>query len=202
MSDVELLAILVGSGTPTLDAAMIGGALVARFRDLRRLAIAGLAELEEVAGVGAATAARVKAALALAGRLCDRAFEPGQPLLSPGAVYDHVGRRMAQLDREELVGLALDAGGRVLGEHRFAEGGGCSVQFKPRDVFGLLLREGAASVVLVHNHPSGNPEPSIEDRRLTQRLRRAGVLIGVPVLDHIVVARGGYQSILHPAACP
>ena len=117
-------------------------------------------------------------------------------------MFERIGRRLAHLEREQLVGVALDAGGRVLSELRLAEGGTCSVEFKPRDVFGNLLREGAAGVILVHNHPSGDPEPSTNDRQLTQRLRRAGVLIGLPLLDHIVVARGGYRSILHPEVTP
>ncbi len=200
LADVELLAIVVGTGTHRLDAVLVAGALLERFPDLRRMAAAGIGELEKVPGVGRATASRVKAALALAGRLGERPFDRGEQMHDPQAVFERIGRRLAQLDREHFVGLALDAGRRVLTEVRFAEGGGCSVEFKPRDVFATLLREGAASVILVHNHPSGDPEPSPDDRRLTQRLRRAGVLIGLPVLDHVVVARGGYHSILHPRA--
>jgi DNA repair protein RadC len=196
LSDTDLLAIVVGSGTRTLDAAMVAGALLGRFPDLRRMAVAGIAELGEVAGVGRATASRVKAALALAGRLAERPFERGERIDGPRAIYERVGRRLAQLEREQFLGLALDSAHRVLTELRFADGGGCAVAFKPRDVFANLLREGAASVVFVHNHPSGDPEPSLDDRRLTQRLRRAGVLIGLTVLDHVVVARGGYRSIL------
>jgi DNA repair protein RadC len=162
------------------------------------MAVAGVGELGAIPGVGIAAACRVKAALALAGRLSGRPFQRGEVLSDASVVFDRVGRRLVDLDREHFIGIALDVRGHVLTELRFAEGSGCSVEFQPRDVFATLLREGAASVIFVHNHPSGDPEPSEIDRRLTQRLRRAGVLIGLRVIDHIVVARGGFQSILQP----
>ena len=187
---------VIGSGTRRLDATGVAAALVARFPDLRRMAVAGVNELAEVVGVGLATAARIRAGLALAGRLAERGFDRGERVDGPRAVHERVGRRLAQLEREQLLALALDSSGRVLTELRLAEGGGCSVEFKPRDVFANLLREGAASAILVHNHPSGDPEPSAADRELTARLREAGKILGLPILDHVVVARGGYRSIL------
>lgn len=197
LSDVELLALLVSPGTARCDAVRAASGLLGRFPDLHRMAVAGIGELAAVPGLGVAKACRVKAALALAERLVERPVARGAELTDPRTVYERIGRRLVHLDRERFVGVALDTRGRVLRELCFAEGGGCSVEFQPRDVFATLLREGAMQVIFVHNHPSGDPEPSEADRRLTRRLRRAGLLVGVRVLDHVVVARGGYRSIVH-----
>jgi DNA repair protein RadC len=185
----ELIAIVLGRATTD-----VSGCLVERFPDLRRMASAGVAELAAVPGVGPAQAARLKAALALAGRLGDAAYERGEPFGHAGHVHARVGRRLAHLDREVFVGVALDVKNRVLAELRLAEGGACSVEFLPRDVFARLVREAAAGVVFVHNHPSGDPSPSAADRALTHKLAAAGELVGVRVLDHVISTTAGYFS--------
>jgi DNA repair protein RadC len=187
LSDAELLSIVLGG---SLDSAV---ALAGRFDDLRRMAVAGVAELAEARGVGLAQACRVKAALALAGRLA-RPFTRGDVLGGPADVFEHVGLRLAPLEREVFVALSLDAKNRILREHRLAEGGVCSVEVLPRDVFAAIVREAAAAVVFVHNHPSGDPTPSPADEELTRRLTSAGHLVGVSVLDHVIVGRGGYYA--------
>src|SRR5688572_18688688 len=170
----ELIAIVLGRASTE-----VAGGLVERFPDLRRMASAGIAELSAVPGVGPAQAARLKAALALAGRLGDAAFTRGDPIRHAGDVHARVGRRLVHLDREVFVGLAVDVKNRVLAELRLAEGGACSVDVIPRDVFARLVREAAAGVVFVHNHPSGDPAPSAADRELTRKLSAAGDLVGV-----------------------
>jgi DNA repair protein RadC len=196
LTDIELLAILVGAGTRGIDVETVASAILGRFADLPRLAAAGVAELATVPGLGLVKACRLKAALALAGRLAERPFNRGEPVLHPGAVWDRVGRRLAQMDHEVFIALALDGQARVITELSLAHGGACSVDFRPADVFRALLRAGATSTILVHNHPSGDPEPSQNDLRATRRMHDAGQLLGVFVLDHVIVARGGYRSCL------
>jgi DNA repair protein RadC len=189
LPDTELLSVVLGLGSTS-----VAQGLVQRFPDLRRMASAGVAELAAVRGVGVAQACRIKAALALAGRLGDRPLARGEPLTGPRELYDRVGRRLAHLEREVFVGVALDTKHRVLAEVTLAEGGVCSVEVIPRDVFAVLVREAAAAAAFVHNHPSGDPTPSEADGRLTRRLAEVGELLGITVVDHVVAAAEGYHS--------
>jgi DNA repair protein RadC len=193
LRDAELLATVLGTA-PGGGALRAADELLQRFPDLRRMADAGVAELAAVPGVGRAQACRVKAALALASRLCERPFVRGDSLDGPRDVFEKIGRRLRLSEREAFVALALDVKHRVIAPMHVADGGFCSVQFLPRDVFATLVREAAAGVVFVHNHPSGDPSPSIADRELTQRLTAAGALVGIQVLDHMIVAMQGYHT--------
>jgi len=169
--------------------------LAARFPDLRRMAVACVGELAEVKGVGFAQACRIKAAVELGVRLSERPFRRGDKIPEPGEVYQRIGRRLSFAERETLVGIGLDVKNRVLVETTLALGGVCSIEILPRDVFMPILREGAAAAIFVHNHPSGDPRPSEDDRRLTRRLAAAGAdFLGVRVLDHIIVGDQGFFS--------
>ena len=194
LRDAELLAAVLGTGPRAGGAVATAEALLARFADLRRLAGAGVAELSTIPGVGLAQACRVKAALALADRLAERPFLRGQRLAGPEEVFARVGPRLRLLEHEVFLVLALDCKHRVLGEHAVAVGGACTVDVLPRDVFGPALREAAVAAILVHNHPSGDPNPSGADEGVTRRLAAAGDLLGVKVLDHIIVAQEGFFS--------
>lgn len=189
MADAELIAIVLGHAGPRVAHALVG-----RFRNLKRIADARLHELAQVEGVGFAAASRIKAALALAGRMW-RPYQRGDPVGKPADVYDRLGRRFAMADREAFVALALDGRNRVMVELRLAQGGACSVEVVPRDLFSTLLREGATGVIFAHNHPSGDPRPSPADLTLTERLRAAGRLVGVRVVDHVVLAKDGFVSL-------
>jgi DNA repair protein RadC len=194
MRDVELLAVVLGTGTRGRDVLSVAAAILERFGELRRVAVAGVAELAAVPGVGRAKACRVKAALALATRLGQQPFQRGEPVGGPADVHARVGARLRALDREVFVVLALDVKNRVLAERRVAEGGACSVQLLPRDLFAQVVREAAAGMICVHNHPSGDPRPSAADEDMTRRLRAAGELMGVAVVDHVIVGYASYYS--------
>ncbi|RMH19699.1 MAG: hypothetical protein D6701_04630, partial [Gemmatimonadetes bacterium] len=103
--------------------------------------------------------------------------------------------RLAHLDQEEFHALLLDTQHRVLREVRVTRGILDASLIHPREVFREAIVEGAAALILVHNHPSGDPQPSAEDRAVTRQLRSAGETLGIPVLDHVVVAAGGWRTV-------
>jgi DNA repair protein RadC len=194
LTDADLLAILIGVGMQGADAGAIASMLLGCFSDLRSMARAGVGELAAVPGLGHAKACRLKAALALAGRLAERPFDRGEPVLHARQVYERVGRRTALLDHEVFIALALDSQNRILTELTLSRGGACSLEFRPADVFRALLGAGAIQAILVHNHPSGLPDPSTSDLRSTERLTEVGELLGLRVLDHIIVGRSSFWS--------
>ena len=194
LADAELLAVVLGTGATgasALDAAM---SILETFGELRRLAHAGVAELAAVKGVGLVRACRIHAALALAGRLGERPLARGDPLGTPRSIYERFGPSLSHCETERFVAVPLDRRNRVLRVLTVAQGGVCSVEIIPRDVFAAIVREAAASVVFLHNHPSGDPRPSAEDCALTERLRQAGRVVGVPMHDHVIIGQDGYFS--------
>jgi DNA repair protein RadC len=189
LADAELFAIVLGNRDTR-----VADQLLERFPDLRRMALAGIGELAQVPGLSVAHACRLKAALALAARLDTRPFVRGETVGEPQDVYRRLRPRLGHLDREVFVALALDARNRTLCELVLAEGGACSVELLPRDVFSRVVREAASAVIFIHNHPSGDPRPSEPDRELTLRLQAASELVGVRMLDHVIVAEEGYRA--------
>lgn len=114
---------------------------------------------------------------------------------APGGVYRLMAPRMRGLERETLFVIALDGRHRVTGCHRVSEGTLTMALVHPREVYSVAVRESAAAVIVSHNHPSGDPEPSAEDFEVTRRLADAGKLLGVPLLDHVIVGHGAYTSL-------
>lgn len=189
---VELLAlVLAASGRRSLATAR---RLAALYPTAPELAAASRSELAEVPGVGPSRALAIEAAIALGRRADHRAIERGEPITRSEAVWRHFHPRLAGLAQERFYVLLLDGKGRLLREVRVSEGSLTASLVHPREVFRRAVREAAAAVVLVHNHPSGDPEPSPEDSTLTGRLRAAGELLGIRVLDHVVVGRGRWTS--------
>jgi DNA repair protein RadC len=143
--------------------------------------------------VGPARACQLLAALEL-GRRAARPRPPeGRPLRQPADAAAQLDE-LAQLEQEELHVVALDAAHRPIARFVAARGALNVVHVTPREVLRRLVREGAAAAIVAHNHPSGDPTPSRDDRELTLRLRAAGELVGVAILDHLVIARGGFYS--------
>jgi DNA repair protein RadC len=191
LSDAEILAILVGSGPRGQSAVDVG----------RRLAQVGWAQLaamrpEELCrhpGVGPARAAQLMAALE-----AGRRFRLAARELTAVRTSDDVAAMvedMALLGQEEFRVLLLNAKHQVLRMETAFVGGLSSVEVHPREVYRRAVEVGAAAVVAVHNHPSGDPTPSHEDRRLTRRLEEAGHVLGIPLLDHVVIGRGRHVSL-------
>ena len=198
-SDAELLGMLLDGGA--------GGA-AGRARAARLLRSAGgPGRLERVAGLrgggpvsgSARRVALVRAALELGRRAATTPLAPGALMLDASAVYGHFRGRLPQLDREQFHVVLLDGRNRVQGEVRVSEGSLTAALVHPREVFAPAVRAAAAALVLVHNHPSGDPTPSAEDVVLTERLRQAGDIVGIRVLDHVVIGQGRFVSMAEEA---
>jgi len=194
-SDAELLGIL-------LDAGAGGDAGVALAMRVLRAA-GGVAALERLdqrtyASLGRLwprRAAAVRAALELGRRATATPLSAGSPVRDAAAVYAHFRGRLPQRDREVFYILLLDGKNRVRGEVQVSEGSLTAALVHPREVFAPAIRDAAAALILVHNHPSGDPTPSAEDAAITERLRQVGELVGIRVLDHVVIGRGTYTSM-------
>ena len=137
---------------------------------------------------------RLAAALELGRRCLGEPTRPRQRLLDPGDVARGLLAEASRLEQEAFWGLALDAQGGLLHRYRVSLGTLTSSLVHPREVFQPALVHSAASLIVAHNHPSGDPEPSQDDRSTTRRLERVGRLLGVPVLDHVVLGAGSYVS--------
>jgi DNA repair protein RadC len=192
----ELVALIVGSGTAGASALDIADQL-ASLADgsLHRLASFDPGVLERVPGVGAATASRLLAALELGRRAAAENGGVGEHVRGPADVFARMGPRLRDAPQEEFHALLLNSRHRVLREVFVTRGLLDSALIHPREVFRPAVSEGAAGVILVHNHPSGDPTPSAEDRAVTRQLASAGRAVGIPVLDHVVVGRGAYASL-------
>jgi DNA repair protein RadC len=195
LSDAELLALVLRTGGARRDVLALAGWLLARRGGLAGLAEAGAPELAGDPGLGLAKGASLVAALELGRRLAARRLRCGDPVRGPADVFRHFHARLRDVRHERFLLLLLDGRHRMLREVVVSQGTLTASLVHPREVFRPALREAAAAVVLVHNHPSGDPSPSREDREITERLARAGDLLGVPVLDHVVVAERGYASL-------
>jgi len=194
LSDAELLAILLRTGRRGITAVDQGRALIEEFGDFRELAKAGIGELCRINGLGPAKAAQILAALEIAKRYGEREFRPGTVFHGSYDVYAHFRERLASERREHFYAVLLDTKHRKIKDVAVSQGSLTTSIVHPRDVFAAVVRESAAAVIFVHNHPSGDPTPSPEDIEVTRRLREVGTLMGVRVLDHIVVGQGRYVS--------
>lgn len=194
LSDAEIIALLLRTGSRTSDAVVLGHEMLRACGGLEGLSRRSCFELERLAGVGPAKAASLVAAFELGRRAASRPLRRGGALTGPDDVYQHYAPLLRDDLRERFLVVMLDGRHRVLGESTVSVGTLTASLVHPREVFRPALERAAAAIVLVHNHPSGDPSPSGEDRRVTKRLRVAGELLGIRVVDHVVVAEGGFFS--------
>ena len=194
LRDADVLGVLLGTGAPGTPAADLADEILGASGGLRTLLRRTPAELAALPGVGEARAARLLACAEIGRRVAEETLPRGRLFLSSRQVFQHYGPRLRDLRVEQLRALYLDGKHRVLREELVSQGTLTSSPVHPREVFGPAMRHAAAAVVLVHNHPSGDPSPSEDDVAITRRLTHASELLGIRVLDHVIVGDGTYAS--------
>jgi DNA repair protein RadC len=195
LSDAELVALTLRTGGGGAGVTALATTLLARHGGLSGLARSDLRELMGIRGIGRTKAAALIAAVEVGRRISRRRLREGDAIRSPEDVFQHFHVRLRDAPQEHFIVLLLDGRHRVLGEETVSIGTLTASLVHPREVFRPAIRSSAAALILVHNHPSGDPQPSPEDRAVTERLSSAGELLGVPVLDHVIVAERGFHSL-------
>jgi len=196
LSAQEILAVILGRGIAGESVMMTAQRLLSQFGSIKGIAGASLEELSQVKGIGPAKASQIKAAFELANRL-EGYPEPGKkPVVkTPDEVVSLVRGKLKGKQKEHFLALLLDTRGQLIKISEISIGSLDSSIVHPREVFKEAISASAASVIFAHNHPSGIPEPSEDDVKLTERLVKTGEVIGIEVLDHIVISDNNYVSL-------
>lgn len=195
LSTAELLAIILRVGTDGENVIRVAEQLLVRFDGLPGLAQATVEELCQVKGVGVAKAVQVKAALELGRRLLVAAPHERPQILSPADAANLLMAEMSLLPQEHLRTLLLDSRNRVMKIHTVYVGSLNAASVRVAELFREAIRANCASLILAHNHPSGDPTPSAEDVQLTRSAAEAGQLLGIDVLDHLIIGRQRFVSM-------
>ncbi len=192
--DDELLALVIGTGSGTHRPLEISRSLLKRFGDLPGLAEASVAELTTTPGVGMARGGQLPAALHV-GRRSLLTDQRAPVIRSAEDAYLELYAMLSGRKHEALAALYLSRGGRLLTLRLLTTGNDAHTIVDPRQVFQTALRCGAASVIIAHNHPSGDIEPSAADLAVTWRLVEVGALLGIPLTDHLIIGSGAFTSL-------
>ena len=198
LSDAELLAIIFGKDVNwkgrKITALELAQKILRKY-DLKRLARASIGELEKFFGIGKVRAAQIQAIFELARRV-NSYVEDVRPIIQkPEDVFRIVGSEMKDLEQEVLKVFLLDSRNRLIKVEDVFKGSLNENVFSPREIFKLAFDYNAASIILVHNHPSGDAEPSDADIRMTKKIIRLGELLGINVLDHLIVGDANFKSV-------
>lgn len=200
LSDAELVAIQLGTGTPGMSALDVARGLLSHFGTLQELAGREVAEVSAVRGVGRAKAVRLAAAFEITRRLRSRNGHARPVLSSPEQVFARYGPLMEDLRKEVFRLALLDAQNGLLRDVVVSEGTLSASLVHPREVFKPAILESAASIILIHNHPSGDPTPSREDLRLTRQLVECSRLLDLRIHDHVILGRERFISLAQRGA--
>lgn len=195
LADYELLEFLLFAGMRQGDTKPLAKNLIAHFGSLAAVLNATPEALQQVKGMGEANAAALRSVALAARRMARSAVEDRPVLASWQALLDYLTLDMAHLNQERVRILFLNAQNRLILDHHFGDGSIDEAAIHPREVIRKAFDIGATALIMVHNHPSGNPEPSRADIAITQRIAEAGRLLGVTVHDHVIVGRGGHVSL-------
>jgi DNA repair protein RadC len=195
LSNAELIAILLRVGVPGENAVQVGHRLLQTFHGIKGLHRAPMVELCEQHGIGEAKAAQIKAAIELGRRLNVEAPEERPAINSPADAAALVQYEMSALEQEHLRVLLLDRRNRVLEVTEIYRGSVSSSQVRVGEVFKEAVRKNASAIIVVHNHPSGDPTPSPDDVAVTRAILQAGKLLDIDVLDHLVIGLGRWVSL-------
>jgi DNA repair protein RadC len=193
LTDAELLAIIIRTGTKKATAVDIAKTMLTDYGSLSGLGIRSVQELRQYHGLGDTKAISIIAAFET-GRRTMSTIKRKAAMTSPVDVFQYYHARMMDLTVEVFTVLLLDSANHLQRDVRVSEGILNSSLVHPREVFRPAIIEPSAAVILIHNHPSGNPEPSAEDITVTRQIVEAGKIIGIPVHDHVILTRDNYTS--------
>ncbi|MEA4848586.1 MAG: DNA repair protein RadC [Clostridiaceae bacterium] len=195
LSNAELLAILLRTGTKDESAISLAHRILVQEQGLRYLVDSNVEQLRCISGIGQAKAAQLKAAIELGKRLA--AYEPGgdKPVKCPQDVAALLMEEMRYLKKEHMKLVLLNVKCNLISVEEISVGSLNASIVHPREVFNPAIRKSSASIIMVHNHPSGDPTPSSEDAAITERIAEAGKLIGIELVDHIIIGDGKYISM-------
>ncbi len=194
LSDSELFAILLGSGGKGCSALTLANLLLKNFGDMRQLSTKSINELRSIKGIGLIKALEIKACLEIARRFQQILIRPGDMMQGSHQVFSYYHEKLRDQKKEKFFVVLLDCKHRVIREELVSIGCLNVSIVHPREVFAAAIREAAESILLIHNHPSGDPTPSKEDIQVTRRLVEVGKLVGIEILDHLVIGNGCYIS--------
>jgi DNA repair protein RadC len=196
LSDAHLLSIGTGSAQRGKTALDLARSLLEKFENLGEIGSAGIAELCGVTGMTEVKALQVKSALELGRRtVAEMTKQPhGKPFSTSGEIYRYYSPFMSDLKKEIFKIILLDSQNAMMRDLLVSEGALDKSIVHPREVFKPAIRESAASIILMHNHPSGDPAPSKNDISITEKLSATGEVVGIKVLDHIIIGKKGYYS--------
>ena len=201
LTDAELIAILLRTGTAEKSAIDIASEMTADGGLYKRLAgITRLNELTNIKGLGQAKAATVLAALEIGRRIASAKPIEKIHLSCPQDVADFLMPRLRYAAKEQFVVILLNSKNKVIGTEVVSEGSLSSSIVHPREVYAPAILHHAAAIMVAHNHPSGDPKPSLEDEEVTRMLSRSGKVLGIPMIDHVIIGDGNYYSFLENEA--
>ncbi|MGG5254896.1 RadC family protein [Neobacillus sp. SM06] len=195
LSNHELIAILLRTGTKDESVLQLSNRLLSHFEGLRQLKSATLEEITAIKGIGSAKAIQVLAAIEIGRRVTSLTFADRYVIRSPEDGAKYVMDEMRFLSQEHFVCLYLNTKNQVLHKHTVFIGSLNASIVHPREVYREALKRSAASIICLHNHPSGDPTPSREDIEVTRRLSESGKIIGVDLLDHLIIGENKFVSL-------
>jgi DNA repair protein RadC len=195
LTDAELIAILIGSGSRTESAVELSKRILHHYgNDLNNLGKASVSELSRFKGIGEAKAIAIIAALEIGRRRNDTETKTPDTITCSKDTFNIMRRHLMDLDHEEFWIIPLSRSGKVLAKELISKGGLSGTVADPKIIFNIALQHHAASIVMIHNHPSGNLKPSQLDIELTKKIANAGKMLDMNVLDHIIITNDGFYS--------
>lgn len=195
LSEDQLLAIILRTGHHNANVLQLSQHLLKEFQGLGGLEEATVEELCRLPGIGPVKAVELKAAFELGRRLASTAADERRQIRCPGDVKEYMGADLASLGQEELWVILLNTKNRILGKEQVYKGSVDTAQARIGELFRAAVKKNSKALILVHNHPSGDPSPSNEDVALTRQVVEAGRLLDIEVLDHVIIGRSGFVSL-------
>jgi len=193
LSDAELLAIVLKTGSKEENVVDMSNRLISKY-GIDNLSKCSIKELQEIKGIGNAKACQIIALFEFNKRH-NFSKQKGKPIKSAKDVFEYCSPKLAGADKEHFMMLHLDARNRVVKDEVISIGTLTGTITHPREIFKAAIKESAYAVILVHNHPSGDPTPSEEDKAMTERLMNAGEILGIKMLDHVIIGKDDWYSL-------